>query len=253
MPLTYHKTVDAPAAFTALSAQATKSTLNSNFNICEANEQDVEDAFEDTLHDLCGDGIMSGMAATYGASLQITIAAGYAIIGRIIPYAGGTVTALDDTSGYIYFAQDGGFTVVATATPPAGKSSFLYATFVAAGGIVTSVTLQNQLILPQLKVITDTFAEVPVPDAYNDFQVDHSTLGAIYVQGYLDLQLTHPESFSIDQLYPQVLSDESDVDSALHNTTPTSFWVRLSRLSGYSYAGDPSVGFTWIRYGLGYG
>jgi len=254
MPLDYHISLDARSTFTTQGPQATKSKLNENFDICEANEQNIEDAFEDSFHDLCGDGVISGMVPSYTTGLQLSVSSGYALIGRIIPWNGGTVAVLANADpGYIFYAQDGTFHVDLDNTPPSDKSSFLYATYTSDGSDILSVTRQNRLVLPKLKSISDTIENILVTDSSADYHVDHSALGSILIQGYLDLQLSNPEAFFIEQLYPQTVSDDSDTEnSPPHATTPTGFWIRITRKAGYSYSDAPTVDLTYTRYGLGY-
>lgn len=148
MPLLYRWTVDNPATHGLDSASVTQAKLNDNFDLCEANEQAVENHLEDSLYDAFGSGILLGLAPApaYGGGLSVDVTAGICLIGRAISIGACSVTITANMStGYLYLCQDGTFyDAGASATPPAGKSSFLYATYSSDGYDCLTVTLASR-------------------------------------------------------------------------------------------------------------
>lgn len=147
MPLSYHKTVDAFSTHGTDSKSVTKTKLNANFTVAEGNEQGIENRFENTFYDAFGSGILLGLqpTPTYGGGLGVDVTAGVALVGYVTSIEATTVTITASmATGYIYLKQDGTFyDAGATATPPAGVSSFLYATYSSDGYDCLIVTLST--------------------------------------------------------------------------------------------------------------
>jgi len=147
MPLTYHETVSAPSTFSKDSKSATSSKLNANFDVCEGNEQAVENRLEDSLYDAFGSAVLSGLqpSPSYGTALSFDVTAGVALVGHTVSIGAGTVAVTASMNpGYVYLKQDGTFyDAGATATPPSACSSFLYAQYTSDGYDCLTVTLQN--------------------------------------------------------------------------------------------------------------
>ena len=134
MALTYNYTWEVPATFTIDSRTATKTKLNNNFTLIGTAITGIQSGVEDTFDDIFSKGILSGMTATV-ANLIATIAAGRALIGTAITYAGGTATVLaSQTNASLYFCQDGTFTT----TLPTTQSYMTYAIYSSDGSAITA-------------------------------------------------------------------------------------------------------------------
>lgn len=265
MPLTYHYVVDPYSTFGTDSKETTKSKLNSNFGVSEDNEQAVEDRMEDVNYDSQGSGVLNGMGATLPGGLSITVASGTALIGYAIQFAGGSVTCESSQDpGYIFFSPDGSFHVDDDNTPPSGKNSFLYAIYTSDGYDVLTVTLQKgndgvtneaRAIPLDLIVLSDTVSSIDVSETYDveDYEVDHESLGEFVIPGFITLELSDNTAFKIEHLYMGGITRDSDfAGSSPDEDTPTTFWVRITRQDGYTYAYYPSVDLTWTRRGFGF-
>jgi hypothetical protein len=254
MTLITHKTVDAPATFASDSPAVSKSKLNSNFNVCENNEQDIEDRTEDSLEALFSSGTVSGMTAPVPSnSLGLVVADGAALIGVLITHTQDTVSCLASANpGYIYYCQDGTWVTNNTGVAPTTKSNYLFATYTSDGSKLLTVTRQNVLVLTYLQEIGDTINSIVVTDAYADYFVDHSALGSFSMTGFLTLNVDNTDAFYVTHINPGGLTMDSDTENtgAPDEDTPSGFWVRLTRKAGYYYAGNPTVSLTYTRRGF---
>lgn len=147
MGLSYHHTVDSPSTFGQDAHDVVPDKLNDNFDLCEANDQDLEDTFEDTWYGAFGSGILSGMEPSLPvyAGFTIDVAVGVALIGRAFNVIAQSV-AVDASAdpGYLFLCQDGTWHKDTDNTPPAGKSSFLYATYTSDGYETLTVSLATR-------------------------------------------------------------------------------------------------------------
>lgn len=145
-PLDYHYTVDLQSTYGQNDKEVTETKLNANADVSDANEQGVEDRHEDTEYDIHNSGVLWGMAPTvpvYGG-LSVDVAAGRALIGYSIGYTAASVSVEASKSpGYIFFCQGGTWHVDDDNTAPAGKASFLFATYTSDGYDVLTVTIES--------------------------------------------------------------------------------------------------------------
>lgn len=148
MPLPTHDTVDAPTVFGSASPAVTKSRLDANFDICEANDQTRENRIEDSFYDSHGSGILQGLEPSipYYGGLSVDIATGIALIGYSVEIEAGSATITASMNpGYLYLRQDGLFhDAGATATAPSGIASLLYATYTSDAYDSLTVTLATR-------------------------------------------------------------------------------------------------------------
>lgn len=147
MPLDFHRTVDAPTKHATDSASVAQTKLNSNFTLCKTNEQTIENRLEDAFYDTHSSGVLWGMEVTVpgGGGLSVDVAAGRALVGVSLAYAGGSVSvAASQSPGYIFFCQDGTFHVDDDNSAPTDRAAFLLATYTSDGSDTLTVTLEAQ-------------------------------------------------------------------------------------------------------------
>jgi len=256
-PLDYHKDIDAAADFDLDNEESTQTKMNANFDLMETNDQGVEDRLEDTFYDLMSSGIIADMEASVpGSGLSLTVPAGQALIGYAIDYAGASVACLANAGpGYIYFCQDSTWHVDLDATPPDDKSYFLYATYTSDGSDILTLTINARVLRPILTTLTDTVEDISVSGDDATYFVDHSALGTFVIPGKLKLNIHDNTYWYVEHLYKGFLDDASDSENAgaPEEDTPTGFWIRVTRRSGYYYADHPIVDLTWERQGIAYG
>ena len=255
MSLTYHFDIATPSTLVNQSANVLTTKLNDNSSLWNTELQSTEDAFENSLSTLFGEGLTSTPTVTTStSSLSVTVASFYCLIGREILYAGGTFTALaNQTDATIYFCQDSTWST----TLPTTKSYMIFGTYTSTAAGVTSFTLADGILMPQLSTFTGTFTDINVPDAagFADYQIDNSALGTIVVPGFITATVSPSTDFTVEQIY----TSESEADTArtaLHTVKmdilpdTTTSWVRISRKSGYYYSDNPNCDLTYSRTGM---
>lgn len=232
--------------------------VNENMDDAETQLQGIEDRMEDALDTLHGAGMIYGMAATIGSGLSVDVAAGRALIGYEVSYAGGSVSVLANADpGYIWFCQDGTWEVNVTGTAPAAKAAFLLSRYTSGASTVTAILDANvdpvQVLPCTLRRAYGTFAQV-MP-AYLDestFVVNHSAQVDFVIPGRIHLYVS--EGFYIEHMYRGCVSDDSETpnDPPLEDTG-TLFWIKLTRTGEYIASGTPtSATIEYIRYGFAF-
>jgi len=223
--LDYHKTIPDTTDYTAgLGGSAIRNRHNDNEDILHDGIQDVENRLEDAEYETFGSGVISGMTATIGTGLSVNVAAGEALIGIVVEYAGGTVSVpANQSNGTIYFAQNGNFYT----SPPSNVAYFAFCSYVSGASNVTSVGSVSRILPCILVEITDTFQDVHVGSSHTlDYEIDHSGSRTLKVPGFIEsLTVSPSEAFTIEHIDPE-------------DDTGSTFKVRITRNAGYHSYSD---------------
>lgn len=214
-----NKTITNPPDYTdGTTGSNLKSQFNANQATLHSGIQSVEDALEDGLYELFGSGVLDGMEATVGTGLSVNVAPGYALIGIVVDYAGGTVSVpANQAAGVIYFAQNGNFYTSA----PTGVAYFQFCTYVSGASSVSSVGSTTKVMPCTLQSVTDTFENIEVSETHTcDYEIDHSASVEFLIPGFVTLSVSPAAAFTVERI-----DQESD--------TGTTFTVRISRNEGY--------------------
>ena len=135
---------------------------NNSFSLVEASTLDL------------GAYVVSGLTVTIGTGLSVNVAAGHAVIGADINFAGFVISSLTNAAtNHLYVLQNGTGTSNTTGTAPANSAKL--GTCVTAGGVVTSVNMgrtsgRQQFLEPNQIVMGGPSAGTPSaghPDAIN--------------------------------------------------------------------------------------
>lgn len=241
--LPYNKEIAAPTEYVSgTSGTALKTQFNNNQTTLHNGIQDVENRLENSLYELFGSGVLDGMEASIGTGLSVDVTAGYALIGIVVDYAGGTVSVeANQSDGKIYFAQNGLFYT----SPPSGVAYFEFCSYVSDASSVTSVGSVTKVMPCRLTTITDTFTNVAVGATHTlDYLVDHSSLGEFVIPGFITVSVSPSNVFTIEHI-------------DMEDDTGTTFKVRVSREAAYQSAYEQSglyaeCDITFTRTGIMY-
>ena len=248
--LTYHKTLTGATDVTSgLTGTQLRDRMNDNYDALIAATQGVENRLEDIAYEMFGSGVLSGMAASVGSGLSVSVAAGYALAGHVVDYAGGNVSVLaNQTDANLYFAQDGNFYTAA----PAGKSYFTFCTYTSNGSAVTAVGTTTKVMPLSLVTITGTFENILVSSTHTiDYEIDHSASGTFQIPGFITLSVTPSAAFTV-------------VHVDMEEDTGSTFTARITRNEAYQdtadyyYTDENTHGayaladLTFTRTGIGY-
>lgn len=250
MSLDHHIDVLAPATLENGDSTVYRTKFNDNFTRAKAETQKVEDRVEDTFSTLVGEGLTSTPTTAYnGSSLGVTIGAFTSLIGVEVVYAGGIATCLpNQTDASLYFCQDGTWST----SLPSTKSYFVFAIYTSDATGITAFTLSSVKKLLSFKSITDTISGIVVPESpgYVDYYVDHSSIVSFLIDGFITLTVDS-DDFYVELLYDTKIAYDSDTpNTPPHAITEQGFYVRITRKSGYYYAGDNDCELTYIRTGM---
>lgn len=248
-PIIGHLDVLAPQTLSGDSGETARTKLNSNASLAESEAQKIEERVEHSLSSLFGEGLLTVPTIAYtGSSLAVTIGAFTYLCGVYLSYAGGQATLLaSQTGATLYLNNDLTFST----TLPTVKSYVVFGTYTTSGSGVTSFALNNKLLLPKLVTITGTVSGIVVPESpgYADGYLDHSSTSVVGIDGNLTLTVTPDSDFYVEELYstPVVTTDSDTLNSPPHNRTEKGFHYRITRRSGYYYAGNNSASLTYTR------
>ena len=244
--LSNHKTLTGATDLTSgLTGTELRDRMNDNYDTLIAAAQGVENRLEDIAYEMFGSGVLSGMAASVGSGLNIDVTSGYALVGHIVDYAGGTASVLaSQTDASLYFAQDGNFYTAA----PSGQPYFTFCTYSSDGSSVTSVGTVAKVLPLSLVTITDTFENVRVDSSHTlDYEIDHSATATFQIPGFITVSVSPSNAFTIEHIN----MDEDTGDT---------FTVRVTRGEAYQDYADyredggeyATVDITFTRTGIGY-
>jgi hypothetical protein len=249
MSLITHFTIQSPATLSNDDPDTTQTKINDNHSLWQSEMTDVEERLEDTVDTLFGAGLTSTPSTTYSDdSLSVTVGAFTCLIGAYISYAGGAFTALaNQTNATMYFCQDSTW----SSTLPTTKSYLSFCTYSSDADGVTELTLSDIIVIPQYVSISDSdTVTVPESAGYYDYQIDHSALASFITNGFIKLEVDSDDYYAAI-LYSEPYADGSDTEhTAIHGITETTFWVRVTRKSGYYYSDDSDCVLTYTRTGL---
>jgi len=252
--LTYHIQVATPASIANKTPAAFTETANANWTLGKTELQGFTDALQDALSSLFGEGLLTCPSVSYSeASLAVTLGTFKALVGKEVVYAGGPFTALaNQTGAYCYLTQDGLF----ANTEPSTNAYAVIAEYDSDADGVTSFTLVNKILIPQLTTVTETFEDVLVPEdpGYYDGYWNHSEGEAgvtFVVPGFVKLEVDPASDFYIELLYNGLVDSSSDTpNSPPHNMTEAGIHFRVTRIEGYYYVGNPTCTVVLSRSGL---
>ena len=252
MPLITNIAVLSPQALSNDSAASTQTKLNANATLAKTESDKIEGRLENSLSYLCGEGFLTLPVVTSSSgSLQITFTACKVLIGCYLALPAGAATLLaSQTSGVLYLNNDLTFST----TIPTTKSYMIFGSYVTTGSGVTTFTLSSKLLIPKLVTVTDTVADINIPESpgYTDVYVDHSDEAVFEVDGKLKLTVTPATDFYVQELYTGGMVDETSgyEHTPPHQRTDGGFSFRCTRRAGYYYADQNDCTVTYSRSGL---
>lgn len=243
--LSDHKTLTGATDVTSgLRGTQLRDRMNDNYDALLAAAQGVEDRLEDIAYEAFGSGVLSGMVPSAGSGLNIDVTAGYALIGHVVDYAGGSASVeASQTDASLYFAQDGNFYTSA----PTGQPYFTLCTYSSDGSSVTSVSTKTSVLPCTVETITDTFEDVTVDSSHTlDYEIDHSATTTFQIPGFITVSVSPSNAFDIEHI-------------DMEDDTGDTFTVRVTRKDAYQsyeyYAeGEEyeTVDITFTRTGLSF-
>ena len=252
MPIVNHIDVLTGQTLSNDSAATTQSKINANTALAESEGQKTQDRLENTASYLCGEGFLTLPVVTSSSgSLQITFTACKVLIGCYLALPQGAATLLaNQAAGTVWLQNDLTF----SNTLPTTKSYMVFGTYVSNGSGVTSFTLSSKLLIPKLVTVTDTVADINIPESpgYTDVYVDHSDEAVFEVDGKLKLTVTPATDFYVQELYTGAMVDETSAyeHTPPHQRTDGGFSFRCTRRAGYYYADQNDCTVTYSRSGL---
>ena len=135
---------------------------------------------------------------------------------------------------------------------PTTKAYFVFATYTSNATGITEFTLSSIRRLLSYRSITDSISGIVIPDipGYVDYYVDHSSIVSFLIDGFITLTVDS-DDFYVELLYDTKIAYDSDTpNTPPHAITEQGFYVRITRKSGYYYAGDNDCELTYIRTGM---